>query len=104
VALGTSISYAQETSVSIDNDKKENAIQFEEAVQLKIGDQPVKVEAPGYACPSLADMDGDGHKDLLVGQFMGGKIKVYTNDGKNNFATGEWLKTGKEVAEIPGVW
>ncbi len=101
--LASGISHAQETDVSVEADN-DIAAQFKEPVQLMADNEPVKVEAPGYACPSLADVNGDGHKDLLVGQFQGGKIKVYSNDGECGFQAGEWLKTGKEIAEIPGVW
>ena len=55
-------------------------------------------------CPCWADIDGDGKKDLLVGQFNGGKIRVYKNLGDGKLAAGEWLKADGAVAEIPGVW
>ncbi len=80
------------------------AVEFEAPVRLKVGDVPIRVESPGYAAPCWADLDGKGVKDLLVGQFSGGKIKVYKNLGKGKFAAGEWLKAGGQVAEIPGVW
>jgi hypothetical protein len=41
---------------------------------------------------------------LLVGQFNGGKIRVYRNLGDGKFAPGDWLKADGAVAEIPGVW
>ncbi|MBI3875129.1 MAG: VCBS repeat-containing protein [Verrucomicrobia bacterium] len=78
--------------------------QFEPPVRLKGGDAYVRVESPGWACPSLADIDGDGKKDLLVGQFNRGKIKVYKGLGGGRFAAGEWLKAQGDVAEVPGVW
>ena len=49
-------------------------------------------------------MDGDGKKDLLVGQFSGGKIRVYKNLGDGKLAAGDWLKAEGAVAEVPGVW
>ncbi len=49
-------------------------------------------------------MNGDGLKDLLVGQFAGGKIKVYHADGKSGFGKGEWLQAEGKTAEVPGVW
>ena len=52
----------------------------------------------------IADVDGDGNKDLLVGQFNKGKIRVYRNVGGGKLTKGEWLKAGRTVAEIPGVW
>ena len=47
---------------------------FHPPVRLKAGGVPIHVEAPGYAAPCLADLDGKGKMDLLVGQFNGGKI------------------------------
>jgi hypothetical protein len=78
--------------------------EFEKPVRMKGGGQPVRVESPGYAAPCWADVDGDGKKDLLVGQFNQGKIKVYKSLGNGQLAAGEWLQAGGKVAEVPGVW
>lgn len=37
----------------------------------------------GHANPCMIDWDGDGRKDLLVGQYTGGKIRYYENSGSN---------------------
>jgi hypothetical protein len=78
--------------------------EFQPPVRLEAGGAPVRVESPGYAAPCYADIDGDGKKDLLVGQFSGGKIRVFKNLGDGKLAVGEWLKAGGAVAEVPGVW
>ena len=78
--------------------------EFQPPMRLKADGVPVRVEEPGWACPCWADMDGDGKKDLLVGQFSGGKIRVYKNLGDGKLAAGDWLKADGAVAEIPGVW
>ena len=78
--------------------------EFKAPERLKAKDGYVKVESPGYAAPCWADVDGDGKKDLLVGQFAGGKMKFYKNRGKGRLAKGEWLKAGGKIAEVPGVW
>lgn len=78
--------------------------QFEAPVRMKAGDSFVDCEAPGFACPAWHDVDGDGRKDLVVGQFRDGKIKVYKSTGDGKLAAGEWLLAGKKPAEIPGVW
>src|SRR4051795_13737758 len=78
--------------------------EFQPPVRLEADGVPVRVEAPGYAAPCWADIDGDGRKDLLVGQFHGGKIRVHKNLGDGKLAPGEWLKAEGAVAEIPGVW
>ena len=51
--------------------------------------EPVQIEADGKAIdarighlvPVAIDWNGDGKKDLLVGQFIGGKIHLYLNEG-----------------------
>jgi hypothetical protein len=80
------------------------AADFERPVRLKAGGEAVRVESPGYACPCWADIDGDGKKDLLVGQFNGGKIRFCKNLGDGKLAEGVWLQAGGQVAEVPGVW
>ena len=81
-----------------------SAAEFKPPVRLEADGAAVRVESPGYAAPSWADIDGDGKKDLLVGQFAGGKIRVHKNLGQGKFAAGEWLKAEGAVAEVPGVW
>ena len=103
------------------------AAAFEDPVRVEADGVPVRVESPGYAAPCWADLDGDDRKDLLVGQFNGGKIRVYRNLGDGKLGGGQWLRVegqageadsltavfdvlrqvvqGKSrVAEVPGVW
>jgi len=81
-----------------------NAAEFQDPVRLKAGDAPVRVESPGYAAPCLADLDADGKKELLVGQFQDGKIRVFKHGGGEKFSPGEWLQAEGTVAHVPGVW
>lgn len=78
--------------------------EFEPPVLLKTNGEAIRVEAPGWACPCLFDMDRDGKKDLVVGQFNGGKMKVFKSLGNGQFGAGEWLKVDGKPAEVPGVW
>jgi hypothetical protein len=80
------------------------AATFHEPVRLKAGDNYIRVESPGYAFPCWADIDGDGKKDLLVGQFRDGKVQIYKNLGEGRLAPGEWLQAEGKAAIIPGVW
>ena len=80
------------------------AAEFEKPVRLESADGPVRVESPGYAAPCWADVDRDGKKDLLVGQFAQGKIRVFKGLGRDKLAAGEWLQADGDVAEVPGVW
>jgi hypothetical protein len=81
-----------------------SADEFESPVRLEGEGAAVRVESPGYAAPCWADIDGDDKKDLLVGQFNQGKIRIYRNLGDGNLAAGDWLQAEGEVAEVPGVW
>ena len=81
-----------------------NAADFQPPVRLEGGGAPVRVETPGWAAPCWADIDADGKKDLLVGQFNQGKIRVFKNLGGGKLAAGAWLKADEIDAEIPGVW
>jgi hypothetical protein len=78
--------------------------EFAPPVRLKAGDEYVRVEAPGFAAPCWHDGDGDGKKDLVVGQFNKGKMRLYKNLGDGKLAEGRWLEAGGKTAEVPGVW
>jgi hypothetical protein len=85
------------------------AVSFHAPVRLSASDGPLAVEAPGYAAPTWYDLDGDGLRDLIVGQFKNGQLKVYRQLGRGEtglprLAEGTWLQAGGEVAQVPGVW
>jgi hypothetical protein len=81
-----------------------DAVEFEKPARLKGGGEFIRVESPGFAAPCHDDIDGDGKKDLLVGQFRDGKIRVFKGLGGERFARGEWLRAEGKVATVPGVW
>ena len=37
-----------------------------------------------YGAPCIADWDGDGTKDMVLGIFSGGAIRFYANDNTND--------------------
>lgn len=80
---------------------------FEAPVRLLAAGEPVAVDAPGYACPTLVDLDGDGLRDLVVGQFKDGKMHRFLNVGTKEapeYGEGDYVMTGDEPALVPGVW
>ena len=94
---------------ALEADAPRAAARFAAPVRLAAAGEPIAVEAPGYAAPTTFDVDGDGDEDLVVGQFAGGKMRVYPRtgtgeDGLPVFGAGEWLRAGEDVAEVPGVW
>ena len=50
---------------------------------VMVGDQQLDVEHMGHAAPFVGDFDRDGVKDLLVGEFYQGRLRIYRNEGTN---------------------
>ncbi|MEZ6004650.1 MAG: hypothetical protein R3F33_10750 [Planctomycetota bacterium] len=80
------------------------APKFQAPLELQAAGAPLRIESPGYAAPCLYDIDGDGHKELIVGQFREGKIQVFRNQDEAELAAGTWLQAEGEPAKVPGVW
>ena len=43
-----------------------------------------KLDVGSYAAPLAVDWNGDGKKDLIIGQFDFGRIRFYPNVGTNS--------------------
>lgn len=72
-------------------------------VKLEADGEAIDVEV-GHAAPAYVDFDGDGTRDLLVGQFGGGKLRIYKNHGTNEaprFKDFEFFKAGGVEASVP---
>ena len=83
---------------------KAQSFEFKAPTRLQAAGKNIEVEAPGYASPAWHDVNGDGKKDLVVGQFNGGKLMVYQNQGDQGLGEGTWLQAGGAPASVPGVW
>jgi len=72
-------------------------------VRLLSGGNPIDVEI-GHAAPYLHDFDGDGRRDLLVGQFGSGKLRIYRNVGTDRQPAYDgfvYFKAGGTEATVP---
>ena len=72
-------------------------------IQLKAGGNSIDVEI-GHAAPFVGDFDGDGRRDLLVGQFGDGKLRIYLNEGSNQepkFGEMKWFMAGGAEGKVP---
>ena len=54
-----------------------------EPVPVLVDGKPLDVEQMGHAAPFVGDFDRDGLKDLLVGEFYKGRLRIYRNIGTN---------------------
>lgn len=54
--------------------------ELSEPVRIEVDGGPIDVEI-GHAAPFVGDFDGDGVRDLLVGQFGQGLLRVFRNEG-----------------------
>ena len=59
------------------------APQFNKEEFIKADETPIALPI-GDADPCVVDWDGDQVKDLLVGQYSGGRIRFYKNSGTNS--------------------
>jgi hypothetical protein len=72
-------------------------------VRLEAAGKPIDT-AIGHAAPYVCDFDGDGVRDLLVGQFGDGILWIYKNVGTNThprFAAGVKFKDGNKDGRVP---
>lgn len=76
---------------------------FHEPSRVLVAGEPIDVEI-GHAAPHIADWNGDGKNDLLVGQFGEGKLRIYLNEGTANepkYTTYSYFKADGEDAKVP---
>ena len=72
-------------------------------VKITAGGKPINVDI-GHAAPFFADIEGRGVKDLLVGQFGDGKLRIYRNVGSNTepkFDKFTWFLDGQDSGKVP---
>ncbi|MFC1492425.1 hypothetical protein ACFL6O_00575 [candidate division KSB1 bacterium] len=76
---------------------------FDQGVRILSDGKPIDVEI-GHSVPTVADWNNDGKKDLVVGQFGKGKIRLYLNQGTDSrpaFNGFEYLKAGGKEISLP---
>jgi hypothetical protein len=71
--------------------------------RVEAGGQPIDTDV-GHAVPIMADFDGDGVPDLLVGQFGQGRLRIYRNEGTAalpKFRALGWFRAEGAFGEVP---
>lgn len=81
------------------------ALDYQTPFQIDANGTPIQLSL-GHANPLVTDWSGDGIKDLLVGQYTGGKIRYYINNGSNEaplFGDFTYLKAdGSDISVSSG--
>ena len=115
---------ALQTASAQDKQSDKGAVDLRAPVRVMAGGQPIDVTV-GHAAPYVMDVDGDGVKDLLVGEFGEegfpterlpeavrkkwgtfdeGKLRIYRNVGTTDSPRCEgfkYMEAGGEAASIP---
>ena len=74
--------------------------------RLKAGDEFIETNV-GHSAPYLYDFDGDGRRDLLVGEFgiaQQGKLRIYRNIGSDTdpkYGEHDWFEAGGTTGAVP---
>jgi len=72
-------------------------------IRLEAAGRPIDTEI-GHAYPYVYDIDKDGRRDLLVGQFGSGRLQIYRNlgtDAAPKFGENGWLEAEGKVVTTP---
>ncbi|MHC4942521.1 MAG: FG-GAP repeat domain-containing protein [Planctomycetota bacterium] len=77
------------------------APELSEGMMIQAAGEAIDVQI-GHLVPAVADWNNDGKKDLIIGQFAYGKIRLYLNKGTDRsprFDKFEFMTAGgKEIS------
>ncbi|MCP4708432.1 MAG: hypothetical protein GY869_07400 [Planctomycetes bacterium] len=76
---------------------------FAKPIRLEADGKFINVDV-GHAAPFVYDFDNDSKRDLLVGQFGQGRLRIYRNIGgdlKPRYDKEQWFKAGGDFGQIP---
>ena len=77
--------------------------ELDSPVRLEAGGKPIDTEI-GHAAPLVIDWNGDGKRDLLVGQFGQGILWIFLNEGTDAapaLAAGTKFQAGGKDGTVP---
>lgn len=70
----------------------------------RIESNGVPIDLGNYTAPVMFDWNGDGKKDMVVGQFSQGQIAFFENVGEDSapvFAGLDYLRADGEIIRLP---
>jgi hypothetical protein len=80
------------------------SIELRPPVPVLVDGKPLDVGRDGHSAPFVGDFDGDGKRDLLVGQYDEGRLRVYRNRGDNGrprFQDFTWFEADGQPGRVP---
>jgi hypothetical protein len=82
-------------------------VELSPGVKLQAGGQAIDDHNLGHLVPTVADWNGDGKKDLIVGSFTGqpGNVRLYLNvgtDAEPKFDKFTYLEAGGVPIKLTG--
>ena len=73
-----------------------------EGMKIKAAGKPIDIGV-GHLVPCVTDWNSDGKKDLIVGQFKNGAIRLYLNEGTDTepvFGDYSFLQAGGKTIRL----
>jgi hypothetical protein len=73
-------------------------------VAVLVDGEPLDVGREGHSAPFAGDFDDDGKRDLLVGQYDEGRLRVYRNygdDARPRFRDFTWFQADGRLGRVP---
>jgi hypothetical protein len=73
-----------------------------EGIMIQAAGKPIDIEV-GHLVPCVTDWNSDGKKDLIVGQFANGAIRLYLNEGTDEepvFGDSSFLQAGGKPIKL----
>ena len=82
-------------------------VELSEGVKLKAGNEAIDDKKLGHFVPTVADWNGDGKKDLIVGSFTGepGNVRLFLNvgtDAEPKFDKAVFMEAGGVPIKLTG--
>ena len=74
-----------------------------EGVKLEANGETIAIKV-GHLVPNAVDWNADGKNDLVLGQFSGGKVRLYLNQGTNGkprLEDASFLESGGVQISVP---
>lgn len=91
------------TTLSVPCRGADAASELAPPLRIEAGEKPIDTDI-GHAHPLFVDWDGDGDRDLLVGQFGSGILWIFENAGTAaapRLAAGVKFKDGQKDGRVP---